>query len=39
MRLIRLVSRRMLVDGMADGAGIMDLRCRDLVLLAGGAAN
>jgi len=29
----------MLVDGIADGAGIMDFRPRDLVLLAGGAAK
>ena len=29
----------MLVDGIADGAGIMDYRPSDLVLLAGGAAN
>ena len=39
MRFILLVRRQMLVDGIADGAGIMDFRLRDLVLLAGGAAS
>ena len=39
MRFILLVRRRMLVDGIADGAGIIDFLPRDLVLPAGGAAN